>query len=138
MFAHYFLELLPAQCLVCALVVTATIGVVERVSAVRSVLLIVLILLGPVLRALEKPLLDTAQTIRYRYVAGIANWGDVPAAVADYLRPRLGAADYLYVSDYHPILYYLLAREDSDEVPVTATLTDERWRTSTASTPKRK
>ena len=128
LFAHYFLELLPAQCLVCALVVTATIGVVERVSAVRSVLLIVLILLGPVLRALEKPLMDTAQTIRYRYVAGIANWGDVPAAVADYLRPRLGESDYLYVSDYHPILYYLLPARIPTRFPLPPQLTDERWR----------
>jgi 4-amino-4-deoxy-L-arabinose transferase-like glycosyltransferase len=135
LFAHYFLELLPAQCLVCALVVTATIGVVEGVSVVRSFLLIVLILLGPVLRALESPLTQTAQTIRHRYVAGIANWGDAPAAVADYLRPRLSESDYLYVSDYHPILYYLLPARIPTMYPMPPQLADEKWRNRTGVDP---
>jgi 4-amino-4-deoxy-L-arabinose transferase-like glycosyltransferase len=127
-FAHYFLDLLPAQCLVCALVVALAIEEGARGQRTRSMVLAALVLLGPMLRAVEKPLSETYRQIRHRWIEGIPNWGDEPAQVAAYLRPRIGADDVLYVADYQPILYYLLPAKIPSKFLFPAFLVDDRWR----------
>ncbi len=131
LFAHYFLALLPSQCLVTALVVCSAIAAAGAASTARTALILVLALLGPALRAVEKPLRDTAQTIRERYFEGIPHSGDEPAAVAAYLRPNLDEDDYLYVADYQPILYYLLAVRAPTKFLFPPFLVDEQWSTVT-------
>jgi hypothetical protein len=137
LFAHYFLELLPAQCLVCALVIGATIEETRRVSAGRTAAVLGLILLAPALRAAEKPLLLTARTVYHRYVEGTDHWGDEPAAVAEYLRARLTKDDFLYVADYHPILYYLVPAKVPTRFPFPIHITDEWWQGLTRTDPQR-
>jgi 4-amino-4-deoxy-L-arabinose transferase-like glycosyltransferase len=131
LFAHYFLELLPSQCLVTALVVCWTIDAAGAAPAAPAGLLLVLVLLGPVLRAVDKPLRRTAEIVKHRYVEGVDQWGDEPAAVAAYLRPKLGENDYLYVADYHPILYYLLPVRAPTRFLFPPFLVDEHWSTVT-------
>jgi hypothetical protein len=129
LFAHYFLELLPAQCLVCALVLCSTIDAASSLpSRARTVILLLLVLLGPALRVVERPLTLTASTVYHRYVRGTAHWGDEPAAVADYLRTRIAANDYLYVADYQPIVYYLVPARIPTRFPFPLHLTDEWWK----------
>lgn len=36
---------------------------------------------------------------------------DVPAEIADYLRPKLGKEDNIYTGNYHHIIYYLLKKD---------------------------
>ena len=52
-------------------------------------------------------------------------------AVAAYLRPKLGENDYLYVADYHPILYYLLPVRAPTRFLFPPFLVDEHWSTVT-------
>jgi Dolichyl-phosphate-mannose-protein mannosyltransferase len=127
LFAHYFLELLPSQCLVTALVVCSAIDATGAASAARTALILILALLGPTLRAVEKPLRDTARTVQHRYFEGIDHSGDEPAAVAAYLRPNLDENDYLYVADYQPVLYYLLAVRAPTKFLFPPFLVDEQW-----------
>lgn len=127
-FAHYFLDLLPAQCLVCALVIALAIEEGTVPERTRSMMLAALVLLGPMLRAVEKPMTETYRQIRHRWIEGIPNWGDEPAQVAAYLRPRIGADDVLYVADYQPILYYLLPAKIPSKFLFPAFLVDDRWR----------
>src|SRR6185295_11063428 len=56
LFAHYFVALLPAQCLLCALVASSTIGAGTVGSRARTALVLALAFLGPVLRAVDKPI----------------------------------------------------------------------------------
>src|SRR5262249_35075271 len=54
LFAHYFLELLPSQCLLTALVVCSAINATGAASTARTAFILILALLGPTLRAVEK------------------------------------------------------------------------------------
>jgi hypothetical protein len=127
LFAHYFVALLPAQCLLCALVASSTIGAGTVGSRARTALVLALVFLGPVLRAVDKPIARTAALVEHRWLEGIANWGDEPAQVADTLRPKLADGDLVYVADYHPILYYLLGTSAPTRFPFPPFLVDDEW-----------
>lgn len=130
LFAHYFLDPLPAQCLLCALVVSiaAEDGAAARRSPARLAIVLALVLLGPVLRAVEKPLRDGALLVRKRCIERIPYWGDEPAAIAAYLRPRITADDALYVADYQPIVHYLVPARIPTRFVFPPFLIDERQR----------
>jgi 4-amino-4-deoxy-L-arabinose transferase-like glycosyltransferase len=127
LFAHYFLALLPAQCLLCALVASSTIEAGAVRMRARTALLLVLAFLGPVLRAVDKPIARTVALVDHRWRQGIANWGDEPAQVAATLRPNLTGGDLIYVADYHPILYYVLAARAPTKFLFPPFLVDEEW-----------
>lgn len=131
LWAHYFLELLPAQCLVTALLVCWSIDVGSERSRLRTAILLAFIFLGSILRAVEKPIALTLRTVQYRYVKGVDHWGDVPALVAEYLAPRVSPSDYLYVVDRFPILYYLVPSQIPTRFPFPQHLTDEWWKRMT-------
>lgn len=127
LFAHYFLGLTPSLCLLCALVVCAAVESPSR-SPMMALVLLMLVLLEPLLRAVERPLSLTVNTVYHRHVLREQHWGDEPALVADYLRSRIGSSEYLYVADYHPILYYLLPVRLPTRFPLPPHLADERWK----------
>ncbi|MGH7820569.1 MAG: hypothetical protein ACREQ9_12410, partial [Candidatus Binatia bacterium] len=128
LFAHYFLQLLPPLCLVCALVLFVTIEPRNERDSKRIALILALVLSGWLLKAVDEPLSRTARILYHRYVVGTEHWGDEAAAVAAYLRPRLDRRDVLYVVDYEPILYYLLPARAPTRYLFSPFLTDERWR----------
>jgi thiamine transporter ThiT len=135
LFAHYFLSLTAPLCLLCALVVCSAAESPGRTGA-RTRLLLALVLLGPLLRGAERPLSLAAQTLYHRVVRHEPLWGDEPAQVAEYLRSRVRPGDYLYVADYHPILYYLLPVRVPTRFPLPPHLADERWRELTGFDPE--
>lgn len=135
LFAHYFLALTAPLCLLCALVACAAAESPER-SRAKTWLLLALVLLGPLLRGAERPLSLAARTLYHRVVRHEPRWGDEPAQVAEYLRPRIGAGDYLYVADYHPILYYLLPVRVPTRFPLPPHLANERWKELTGFDPE--
>jgi dolichyl-phosphate-mannose-protein mannosyltransferase len=135
LFAHYFLSLTAPLCLLCALVVCAAAESPERAPA-RTWLLLALVLLGAILRGAERPLLLAGQTFYHRVVRHEPLWGDEPAQVAEYLRSRIGPGDYLYVADYHPILYYLLPVRVPTRFPLPPHLADDRWKELTGFDPE--
>jgi hypothetical protein len=100
------------------------------------VLLIVLVLTGPLLRAVERPLQWTAQMLHHHVWLHDSLWEDEPAQIAEYLRPRIGPDEYLYVADYHPILYYLLPVHIPTRFPLPPHLVDERWKGLTGFDPE--
>lgn len=135
LFAHYFLALTAPLCLLCALVVCAAAESPER-SRARPWLVLALVLVGPLLRGAERPLAVAAHTLYHRVIRHEPLWGDEPAQVAEYLRPRIGPGDYLYVADYHPILYYLLPVRMPTRFPLPPHLADERWKELTGFDPE--
>jgi len=134
LFAHYFLALTPPLCLLCSLVVCSAVESADR-SRARTLLLLTLVLLGPLLRAVEKPLSLTARLGEHRYVRDEPLWGDEPAQVAEYLRTRIGTGEYLYVADYHPILYYLLPVRVPTRFPLPPHLANQNWKSLTGFDP---
>jgi hypothetical protein len=127
LFAHYFLELLPPLCLLCALVSMTTIeGGGERSSA-RTFVILILVLSGWCLKTVYEPLARTVAIVKHRYVEHVRDWGDETAAVATYLRPRLREGDSLYVMSYAPILYYLLPVDLPTKYVFSAHLSREEW-----------
>jgi hypothetical protein len=136
-FPHYLLALTPALCLLCALVVCSAVkceGAADPPT--RAALLLVLVLLGSLLRAAEDPISLAARTLYHRYVLRDVFWGDRPSLLADYLRSRVGPDDYLYVADYHPILYYLLPVRVPTRFPLPAHLADEHGKDLTGIDPE--
>ena len=126
LFAHYFLALTPPLCLIAALVISA--AVEGNRSRMRTFLLLTLVLAGPLLRTVERPLLQTARAVRHHWFLQDPLWDDEPAQIAEYLRPRVAAGDYLYVADYHPILYYLLPVRLPTRFPLPPHLVEEQWK----------
>lgn len=135
MFAHYFLGLTAPLCLLAALVVCAAVESGDRTRA-ETALLLALVLLGPVLRSVEKPVSTGVRTFFHRVVRHEPLWGDEPAQVAAYLGPRVGAQDYLYVADYQPILYYLLPVRIPTRFVLPPHLAAEKWHDLTGFDPE--
>jgi Dolichyl-phosphate-mannose-protein mannosyltransferase len=135
LFAHYFLSLTAPLSLLCALVLCAATESPGQTPA-RTWLLIGLVLLGPLSRGAEWSLSLAAQTAYHRVVRHQPLWGDEPAQVAEYLRSRIKPGDYLYVADYHPILYYLLPVRIPTRFPLPPHLADQRWKELTGFDPE--
>jgi 4-amino-4-deoxy-L-arabinose transferase-like glycosyltransferase len=126
-FAHYFLALTTPLCLVAALVIGAAVETSDRRASARTVLLLLLVLSGPLLRAVGRPLEWSAEMFHHHVWLRDPLWEDEPAQIAEYLRPRIGSDDYLYVADYHPILYYLLPVRIPTRFALPTHLADELW-----------
>jgi Dolichyl-phosphate-mannose-protein mannosyltransferase len=135
LFAHYFLSLTASLSLLCALVLCAAAESPGQTPA-RIWLVLGLVLLGPLFRGAEWSLSLAAQTLYHRVVRHEPLWGDEPAQVAEYLRSRIKPGDYLYVADYHPILYYLLPVRIPTRFPLPPHLADEHWKELTGFDPE--
>jgi hypothetical protein len=113
-YSHYFLQTLPAMCLLCACAANWALRgapgpVTEAAVPARARLF------APVLAAIflvmvpwkEGPLfaLEAAQ---HRFLRHEPHWGDNASAAADYVAQRWRPGDQFYAFDAEPIIYFLL------------------------------
>lgn len=104
-YRHYFAQLLPAQCLLTALVI----GVATReLRAFERGLALVLVLVVPLTDVAYRPLADGAKLAYFHVLKRQPTWHDTPAEIAAYLRPRVPAGRTIYVADYKAIINYLV------------------------------
>ena len=103
-FRHYYLQLVPAQCLLAAVTLA---WLVEGMAATRRWATLLLCLVQPVMALARAPLAASAGVV--------ASWiregsppSDTPQEIADWIRPRLAPGERIYVADYPIVIHYLL------------------------------
>jgi hypothetical protein len=115
LYSHYFLQLHPALSLVSAYILTRLflpgIGFIRSLSQRKRYVGILVVLAILVFNLGKEPVLLGAKHIYFRYVKGMDNWLDTPAAIAEYISPKIAKDDFIYVADYQPIIYYLANAE---------------------------
>jgi 4-amino-4-deoxy-L-arabinose transferase-like glycosyltransferase len=110
LYEHYFLQLAPWFALLTALaLVRLVVRPAPKPHARRGASRAVLALVGAVFffQQAWPHLVEGGTQIYFRVVLGRASWPDPPSDVADYLAPRLRAADAIYVVDAEPVIYFL-------------------------------
>lgn len=125
LFGHYFLQVLPALCVLLGLVVAGALtgARIPPATSQRGVL-VALILLGPLVPRAYPELMGSVQAIHQRLVVGQPPVLDLPAQVAHYLRQCMKTEDVLFVVDYEPIVYYLADADAATRYLFTSHLTD--------------
>ena len=102
---HYFLQILPAQCLLLAIVVERALG---ELAAPRRQIALSLVLLTPFAQLGYLPLADGMRRAMHHLVRHEKTYGDTPAEIAAYLAPHVPPERTLYVADYRIIIEYLV------------------------------
>jgi 4-amino-4-deoxy-L-arabinose transferase-like glycosyltransferase len=109
-YAHYFLQLAPVLSLATAFLLVQLIfaGKHRLPGAINitiiGIILIYLIITSPDIR------LNLEMNVRHVYHKHILHekyWADVPAQIANYIKPELKTDDYIYIPDNEIIVYYL-------------------------------
>jgi hypothetical protein len=119
--------LLPPLCLMSAFVIGQTIGFCQVADSRRRYFLLALVVVGPLVINGMVPLGRSVVYAYQRYMKGIGDWGDEPAAVARYLQKQVKEDDYIYAVDYPPILYYLSPGRMPTKYVFPLFLTDEHF-----------
>lgn len=113
LYAHYFLQLLPAMCLLSGCFMAWLLDAFLRTNAelrFRGAAALTLLVGGPLLATALPQLSFALQAGLHRFARGEAHWGDPTARVADHLRSRMRPDDGVYVFDDETVLYLLLDR----------------------------
>lgn len=127
-YSHYYLQLMPAMCLLAAWLIVRVLGTVQQWQDTRRYALVMsLVVIGPVLIAALAPLGRGALYASMPYVTGDRYWGDDTAKIAAYLRQNVGPEDYIYAVDYPPIIYYLARARIPTRYPFSLHLLDEEY-----------
>jgi len=109
-YSHYFLQFLPSICFVSAYIIIklAYSGIKLEKSKFRKYQILVAFLILLInTTGIFKALYDNANYVYFRQVKGIRQWGDTPALIAEYLKDRIKANDYIYIMNDIIIVYFL-------------------------------
>ncbi len=114
---HYYLNWLPSMTLLAGLLIAGVLhrddveqadNPSRRAELFKRGLAITLIL-GPLLLPIALPAMRSSARLAFNhFVRGAAYPQDGPAQMADYLNQRVSPDDSIFVTDYEPILYYLV------------------------------
>jgi 4-amino-4-deoxy-L-arabinose transferase-like glycosyltransferase len=103
---HYFLQVLPAMCLLAAHAVLEILRL-DMTSLQKAFVLVVLLVSTSMLSPVHVNLNTAVQLAYQRYVSKTDEWKDTPRQIADYVNERAGGGDTIYVVDYQPVIYFL-------------------------------
>lgn len=106
-YPHYYIQVLPPLCVLSAHMIVNAVVSNERIHALGKRLLFGLFFLVFTTQVVYYSFGMGARMSYMRMVKGIKNWGDLPAAISEYLNHRIERNSLVYVYDYQPIIYYL-------------------------------
>ncbi len=107
-YVHYFLQLFPPLCLLSSYLLTNITQVAENTNKTKKLIILVLIIAQPLFINVYPIFKVGIQTFYLQDIKKVANWGNNAAIVSDYLRKRVNKDDYIYVTDYETIVYFLV------------------------------
>ena len=112
---HYFLQFLPALCLLNGLVLGR--GLLAHVTSALARVGVLAALVGLTIFAVAKnPIVNALYVAHDRYLQGESWAGDVPRQAAADLKPLLQPGDALYAVGFLPVIYHLTGAENPDPV----------------------
>jgi hypothetical protein len=107
---HYFLQFLPALCLLNGLVLGR--GLLAHVTGALARVGVLAALVGLTIFAVAKnPIVNALYVAHDRYLQGESWAGDVPRQAAADLKPLLQPGDALYAVGFLPVIYHLTGAE---------------------------
>jgi 4-amino-4-deoxy-L-arabinose transferase-like glycosyltransferase len=120
---HYFLQVLPAMCLLTAYTVH---GILKHdmTRLQRIAILTVILLATPMLGPIRENLNAAAEVVYQRFIERTDEWRDTPLRIAEYLDERTEASDYIYVADDQPVIYFLVDAQCPTRFPFPDHLTN--------------
>lgn len=107
-YPNYFIQILPSLSLITAYLINNIALTINGLNTIKKTILLSLILITPIFHNLYPQIQLSGKYLYFRTVKGIQDWGNTPSAIARYLNQRVSPADYIYVFNYHAVIYYLV------------------------------
>ncbi|MDV2993407.1 MAG: Undecaprenyl phosphate-alpha-4-amino-4-deoxy-L-arabinose arabinosyl transferase [Chroococcidiopsis sp. SAG 2025] len=107
-YPNYFIQVLPSLALLNAYLINSAILNFNKVTNIKSIILLSFILITPIFNNLYYQIQLSGKYIYFRSIKGIEDWGNTPSAIARYLNRRVSSTDYIYVFNYHAVIYCLV------------------------------
>lgn len=105
--SHYFLQLIPALCLIASIVISKMVSPVFHKSYYLGVACLIIISVGASYNFVKEYIKYSLDIFVKRYVYGYENYGDLAKQISSYLENNIHNGDYVYIVDYYPIIYDL-------------------------------
>ncbi|PSB65609.1 hypothetical protein C7B79_04705 [Chroococcidiopsis cubana CCALA 043] len=107
-YANYFIQVLPSLALLNAYLINNIVLKINKFTNFKNILLLTFILVTPIFNNLYPQIQLSGKYIYFRGIKGIEDWGNTPSAIARYLNQRVSSTDYIYVFNYHAVIYCLV------------------------------
>lgn len=109
--AHYFLQFAPALCMISAIIVNKIVSPIFNKSYLLGFVCLLIISIGGTYSFVKEYAKYSFGIVVKRYVLGDKYYGDVVKQISVYIDENISRNEYIYVVDYHPIIYYLTGAE---------------------------
>lgn len=120
---HYFLQTLPAMCLLASYSVLDVLRV-DMTTLRRAALVIIVLFSTSMLNPARANLVAASWAAYQRYIIKTDEWKDTPLRIAEYLNERTESSDSVYVVDYEPVIYLLVHAQCPTRYPFPDHLTN--------------
>jgi hypothetical protein len=120
---HYFLQVLPAMCLLAAYAVIEVLSL-DMTRPQRAFALLIILFSTSMLNPVRANLNAAAQFAQQKYIEKTDEWKDTPLQIAEYLNERTESSDFIYIVDYQPVIYFLAHAQSPTRYPFPDHLTN--------------
>ncbi|MGL4622683.1 ArnT family glycosyltransferase [Chroococcidiopsis sp.] len=107
-YPNYFIQVLPSLSLLTAYLINSAISKINENASIQKIILLSFVLVTPIFNNLYPQIQLSGKYVYFRSIKGIEDWGNTPSAIARYLNQRVASSDYIYVFNYHAVIYCLV------------------------------